>query len=114
NVDVNTRVLSVPTDNPSVHPNHDGLVPGDDTIHGDGGDDIIFGDHGVIDQAMGTLRILTTGDVTRIATVRPEVGGIDTIRGNSGADHILGGFGGDFLHGDAGNDIVLGDHGVID
>ena len=34
------------------------------------GDDIMFGDHGVIDQAPGTLRILTTGNVTRIETDR--------------------------------------------
>ena len=33
------------------------------------GDDIVFGDHGLIDQSAGTLRILTTGNVTRIATV---------------------------------------------
>src|SRR5207247_798045 len=83
-------------------------------IHGDGGNDIIFGDHGVIDQTAGTLRILTTGNVTHIATVNPALGGDDTISGDDGDDRILGGFGQDTISGNSGNDVVLGDDGLID
>ena len=58
NVDVITRVLSVPTanaarpanDNPSS--NRDGLAAAKDTILGEAGDDVIFGDHGTVQQQL--------------------------------------------------------------
>ncbi|MBW6493254.1 MAG: hypothetical protein K0B16_01635 [Burkholderiaceae bacterium] len=114
NVDVNTRVITVVQVNTSTLDDHDGLVAGSDTIYGDGGNDIVFGDHGQIDQAAGTLRILTTGAVTRIATVEPDNGAADTIYGGTGDDQILGGDEGDTISDEAGHNIVFGDHGVID
>ena len=39
-------------------------VTGVDTIHGGAGEDIVFGDHGVIGQEPGTRRLQTTGSVT--------------------------------------------------
>ena len=43
NVDLPTRELTVPTSNSSTTDNHDPLVAGTDTIHGDADDDIIIG-----------------------------------------------------------------------
>ena len=92
----------------------DGLAPGGDTLFGDGGDDIILGDHGVITQAPGTMRLLTTGMVHRIETTENASGGIDRIQGGAGNDQILGGHMGDFIDGNDGDNIILGDHGAID
>jgi Ca2+-binding RTX toxin-like protein len=114
NVNVNTRFIAVVTVNGSALPNHDGLLAGEDTLYGNDGDDILFGDHGRIDQTAGTLRILTTGNVTTISTVVPGNGADDIIEGNQGVDRILGGNGGDTISGGTEGDIVLGDHGVID
>ena len=108
------RVLSITVTDASSTPNRDTLISGNDIIFGDAGNDIIFGDYGVIGQTAGTLRILTTGNVTKISTARPANGGVDTIYGNDGADRILGGAQGDFIFGGNDSDIILGDHGVID
>ena len=110
----NFRVLSIPSNNASSYPNHDSLTAGNDSIDGDGGDDIIFGDYGIISQTAGTLRITTTGNVTRVETTRPNDGGNDTINGNLGVDRILGGQGADSIHGNEDADIILGDSGVIE
>ena len=68
-------VLSVPTtdtarptnDNPDS--NRDFLVAGRDTIQGDGGDDIIFGDHGIVQQMLpAAQKILNVRRVTDIRT----------------------------------------------
>ena len=87
----------------------DGLAPGGDTLFGDGGDDIILGDHGVITQAPGTIGLLTTGMVHRIETTENASGGIDRIQGGAGNDQILGGHMGDFIDGNDGDNIILGD-----
>ena len=91
-----------------------GEVPGNDRIFGDAGDDIIFGDHGIVSQSAGTLRILTTGNVTRIETTRPTAGGVDTIDGGIGLDVILGGQAGDTVTDLSGASLVFGDHGLVD
>ena len=98
-------------------PNRDDLMaPGDDTIYGDDGNDIVFGDFGVIDQTPGTLRILTTGNVIRVSTEdsRPGVGGEDTIYGNDGEDVLIGGAYGDAVDGGAGKDLIFGDNVKLD
>ena len=51
----------------------DDLQPGADTISGGEGDDIILGDYGVITQSDGTIRILDTGNVIQIETVRRKM-----------------------------------------
>ena len=77
NVDIISRVLPMPTtdaarpanDNPKS--NRDGLVAGKDKISGDDGDDVIFGDHGIVTQAAlqaaelpGTLRLVGPRGIT--------------------------------------------------
>ena len=84
-----------------------------DTINGGTGNDVIFGDHGVIDQVNGTRRIETTGDLVGVRTDNISNGAGDTIRGDEGNDLIFGGAGGDQIYGGAGADIILGDNGEI-
>src|SRR5690606_20263380 len=91
----------------------DDLQPGADTISGGEGDDIILGDYGVITQSDGTIRILDTGNVIQIETVRPEDGGNDTIQGDAADDVILGGAGGDEIDAGEGDNIVIGDSGKL-
>ena len=86
---------------------------GSDTIFGGGGTDIAFGDHGIITQTDGTQRILSTGNVTGVATTNFGNGGDDTAHGGADADLVLGGLGHDRLDGDAGDDLVLGDHATL-
>ena len=74
---LSTQILSVVTSNLSATPNADPLTVGNDTISGDAGNDIVLGDVGVIAQTPGTNRILTTGNVISVTTVRPTDGGAD-------------------------------------
>jgi Ca2+-binding RTX toxin-like protein len=74
----------------------------------------VFGDHGRIDQAAGTLRLLTTGNVTRIESREAGNGADDLIYGELGNDRLLGGKGADVISAGSGNNIVLGDDGLID
>jgi Ca2+-binding RTX toxin-like protein len=85
-----------------------------DTLHGDGGNDIILGDHGIITQAPGTRRLENSGSVVRIETAVENSGGVDTITGGAGHDIIFGGHMGDFIEGNGGDDIIFGDHGFVD
>src|SRR5262249_28750402 len=89
-------------------------APGADTIHGDDGDDIVFGDHGVIDQEPGTRRLQTTGFVTRVTTVERTNGLADTIYGDGGEDVLIGGPAGDRIDGGAGRDLIFGDNVRLD
>ncbi|MCB1998992.1 MAG: hypothetical protein KDH91_00365, partial [Rhodoferax sp.] len=118
NIDIVSRILSVPTtdglrpanDNPDS--NRDTLVAGRDTIQGDGGDDIIFGDHGIVQQLLpATQQILNVRRVTDIRTDQPANGADDVIHGNDGRDRIFGGNGADTIVGGAGSDVIFGDHG---
>jgi Ca2+-binding RTX toxin-like protein len=120
NVDLTTRldlagsVISVVNSDDSGLKDRDPLTAGDDLIHAGTGDDIVFGDFGVITQSAGVQRITSTGSVERIESVNPGLGGVDTVFGNEGVDRVLGGGAGDVLSGNEDGDIVLGDHGVID
>jgi Ca2+-binding RTX toxin-like protein len=141
NVDHILRELYIPTTNTSAAPNADGLVAGRDAIQGDGpgsaagtdGDfaDVIFGDHGRVDQdvlsaavggtsggyvrpAAKPQRIQTTQRIDRVQTVEPLNGADDVIAGNQGDDRILGGNGADTINGQQGADIIFGDHGAIE
>jgi Ca2+-binding RTX toxin-like protein len=144
NVDVITRVLTVPTttttsvcntlDGVAVHcPNEDGLVAGHDVIQGEGGDDVVFGDHGKVVQDVQDVRvwlqdpsgaftltdprlqrIQTTGVLQHLQTVEQANGLGDTITGDDGNDLLLGGGGGDTIYGYAGNDLAFGDFGSVD
>ncbi|MBT7863645.1 MAG: hypothetical protein HN712_25235, partial [Gemmatimonadetes bacterium] len=115
NVELATRVLTIPTVDDSSAPSRDPLGVGADTLSGDNGADLILGDHGVITQTTGTERILTTANVERIETVRPSDGGADRIFGGSDFDVILGGNGADFIKAgtDSAGAVVIGDSGSV-
>src|SRR5206468_2890859 len=90
------------------------IAAGKDLIHGNAGADIIFGDHGVIDQVAGTLRLVNAGNVTRMTSAEFTNGDVDSIFGDAGDDRIFGGGAGDTIAGGADNNIVFGDEGTID
>ncbi len=82
-------------------------------------DDVIFGDHGAVDQIVADpnepdarpQRIQTTAISTYIA-IRSEnldKGGDDVILGNLGRDILVGGAGHDMVDGDEADDILFGD-----
>src|SRR5260221_5482138 len=118
NVHIISRVLSVaPTHAPpplNDHPksNRDGLVAGKDTIQGNAGDDIIFGDHGVVLQQIADIqKILIVRKVSDIRTDQPANGDDDDIQGNAGRDRIFGGNGSDTISGGTESDVIFRDQG---
>jgi Ca2+-binding RTX toxin-like protein len=115
-ISLSTQILSVTTAYAATGAyDRDRLqTPGNDTIQGGDGNDIVLGDYGVIAQTAGTNRIFTTGNVMSVATVRPGEGGADTLNGGNGADTMLGGFGSDTIDGQADNDVLIGDDGLVD
>src|SRR6185312_12044001 len=104
------NAASSATDDPLTS---DKLVAGGDQIRNGTGNDIIIGDHGVVTQIAGTNRILTTGQVIAVQTVRPEDAGNDTITLGAGNNVVLGGSGSDTINSGAGNQIILGDNGAV-
>ncbi|MEY3624158.1 MAG: hypothetical protein RLZZ407_1717, partial [Pseudomonadota bacterium] len=75
---------------------------GADTISNRGGETVIIGDDGTIqNDASGRYVFAVTGDALR--------GSKDTVSGGFDRDVILGGFGADELDGGAGNDVMFGD-----
>ncbi|HSG90608.1 MAG TPA: hypothetical protein VLA56_15440 [Pseudomonadales bacterium] len=116
------RLLTQVDRNTSVVLTADHLAAGSDELHGDAGDDRIIGDHGVIDQVAGTLRLIETQQVERVRTTEPTNGAADRIFGGLGADLILGGLGGDEISGAIdgtrnaadGSNVILGDLGSVD
>jgi Ca2+-binding RTX toxin-like protein len=85
-----------------------------DFIDAGDGDDIVISDLGFISQIAGTLRLTTTGSVTRVETTQAAFGGNDVVTGGAGNDIVLAGSGRDMITGGAGDNIIFGDHGVID
>jgi len=100
-----------------------GVADGIDTVHGDGGDDVVLGDNGRITRpaapagAWGTYR-----DVAMADKVATNVAGSDKLYGDDGDDVLYGQLdggtatalgSGDYLSGGAGNDSLLGDLGVV-
>lgn len=137
NVDVFTRLLSIPTVNASVTVNRDSLIASTDELYGDARgstatdiygnfDDVIFGDHGVIQQDVAGPRdttkpipalpqfIMTTLRARLVATAEPQNGASDIIYGGGGQDILLGGTGDDAIDGGAGVDLIFGDHASLD
>ncbi|NOQ52534.1 MAG: hypothetical protein GQ578_10000 [Desulfuromonadaceae bacterium] len=74
-----------------------------DEMHGDAGDDILIGDNGIADFLNGQLSKIASGD--------PNLGGEDEIYGGAGNDLLIGGAVADQLYGDSGNDYMVGDAG---
>ena len=92
----------------------DTRAPGADSIEGGTGADIILADYGYIYQLAGTLRMGTTGNVTRVESRTFDFGGNDTVAGNEGADIVMGGKGNDRIDVGADANIAFGDHGYVD
>jgi Ca2+-binding RTX toxin-like protein len=96
-------------------------IGGNDHIHAQGGDSLIFGgfDADTIRDGNGDSFIagdngnatLSNGNVRTLITTDRVTGSGDAIYGGSGNDHIFGGKGDDFIDGGSGNDVLLGDHG---
>lgn len=137
NVDVITRLLSIPTINASVTPNRDNLAASTDELYGDARgsvqtdiygnfDDVIFGDHGRIDQDVSGARdttkpipaklqgIQTTLSARLVQSLETQNGASDIIYGNGGQDILIGGTGDDAIDGGTGVDLIFGDHASLD
>ena len=80
--------------------------PDGDTASGNAGDDVIVGDNGRI--PVSGLAPLS------IETQSLEIGGSDTLFGDTGNDIIFGGHSGDVVNGGvSGDDVLLGDNGIV-
>ena len=81
-----------------------------DTVQGNDGPDLVFGDHGIIllyDDEPYKLNFA----ITSYPYCTP---GIDNITLGHGNDIAIGGAHGDYIEGNEGNDIILGDFGLYD
>ena len=83
---------------------------GSDTIVTTGGDNILIGDHGVIDW---TISDSDPASIDLISTLAESVGAGDTITAGAGDDVIIGGAGSDTLAGGDGTNVILADAGQI-
>jgi len=110
----------------------DSLDSGNDLISAGDGNDIIFGDHGIIKQtdfgSSGNLlpsldrKVLGTGTgladlsntVTLVQSRSNQNGGVDTVFAGTGEDVVIGGANGDKLDGQEGKDLIFGDNVTLD
>jgi len=116
---------------PAASDVRDDLKAGRDVIHGDGPgtvlggpesvyDDLIFGDHGAIDQNVADpntpepllQKIQTTllSSVLSLRSLEFQNGDDDVIFGHLGRDVLIGGAGHDVADGDEADDLVFGDN----
>lgn len=118
----------------------DSDLPGNDTINPGGGEgggggggrgggfNIVFGDHGLVAQDFNPAGTFAQfGFFTSALTVRPTIGGADTISARASAhpqfaglpslsranDLIFGGAGADTIDSGDGNDWIIGDHASV-
>lgn len=131
-----TAALIIGASSAAVFPSDDDTIQGqggnDILIGGDGGDvlggsagrDLLVGDNAEVDilgAAGGPVPVVPV--VLEVRSRDTDSGGDDRLLGNQGSDIGLGGFGNDFLSGggtgdvptggDPSPDILLGDHGVV-
>src|SRR5439155_20762440 len=91
----------------------DTLTPGQDLIYGDGGNDVVFGDLGLVTQTVPETLLSTLG-VVEVESKSNASGGNDTIYGNAGDDILIGGTGNDAIDGGDGKDLIFGDNVSLD
>ncbi|SDE41084.1 Hemolysin-type calcium-binding repeat-containing protein [Belnapia rosea] len=72
---------------------------GNDTVRGNAGADLLYGDSTTEGAAQGGVDLVDGGD------------GNDTLHGGAANDSLLGSFGNDELHGDAGDDLLSSSSG---
>jgi len=110
----------------------DSLDAGNDLINAGDGNDIVFGDHGIIKQtnfgALSNLlpsldrKVLGTGtglaaasnNITLVESRSNQNGGVDTVFAGNGEDIVIGGANGDNLDGQDGKDLIFGDNVALD
>ncbi|MEH6737785.1 MAG: hypothetical protein V7695_04455, partial [Sulfitobacter sp.] len=83
---------------------------GSDQITDSAGDNVLFGDHGIVDY------VSADGDISDIDVIRStatNLGGNDTITTADGTNVVLGGWGSDVLNAQTGTNIIFGDAGEI-
>jgi hypothetical protein len=108
-VDLATRTVTIVTSGMSGQDDFE--APGIDEIHGGSGNDIILGDHGVINQ--NTLSSIPYNNIFTIESVNLNVGAGDTIFGDEGEDILIGGTDCDFIYGGDGSDLIFGDNVLL-
>jgi len=100
----------------------DTAIGGDDTIIAGEGDNVILGGFGKDSISSGDGNDIVTGDnghavfnssgiLTSITTLIPEIGDVDTIHVGNGINVVLGGNGNDSITSGSGNDVIVGDNG---
>ena len=115
--DISQSIIEIVTVDSSDNAVKDSLVVGNDVINAGGGNDIAFGDHGVIERITNSypndFLLFSTENVNRIYSTVNTVGGDDTINASSGDNRLVGGDGSDTINASNGNDLVIGDNGEI-
>ena len=91
----------------------------EDQIDAGNGDNLVFGDFGVIDwtaaERGGTLPgdDLDAADIDRVWSTSTTLGAVDSITSGSGNDIVFAGIGADTVNAGDGRNIVFGDNGEI-
>ena len=115
--DISQSIIEIVTVDSSDNAVKDSLVVGNDVINAGGGNDIAFGDHGVIERITNSypndFLLFSTENVNRIYSTVNTVGGDDTINAGDGNNTVVGGRGNDIITSGNGIDIVAGDNIII-
>ena len=100
-----------------AHPTGDSLIAGDDMLSTGGGDDILLGDHGVIQlearPGEAGLRLLDSQRVIAVEGVDMASGGDDSLSVSGGDNLLIGGSGNDVLSGGGASDWLIGDNAKV-
>ncbi|MEH6829476.1 MAG: calcium-binding protein [Sulfitobacter sp.] len=83
---------------------------GADQITDSSGDNVLLGDHGLIDYASADGDI---SDIDLIRSTAVRLGGNDVITTADGSNIVIGGFGSDVITAQTGTNIIFGDAGKI-
>ncbi len=88
---------------------------GSDTIYGESGQDMMFGDGFIMDRVVSYLPSgLPDNEIVNFRTnFAFETGGYDEIYGSDGNDFLVGGLGPDMLYGDATEDLIGPDSAAL-